>query len=510
MASSRPHTSQRRSADARRTSVDAAEAAAAAEPLTVSDGGSPPQAIAVVLGTCASLVAYGLLQERVMSRAFGVEQERFAFAVFLVAANRLFAIALVAALHVLRAASRALVLARAPSSSSRVSSAGGRRHRRNFLITTLLPLLPPKPPVAPLGCYARVALSNALATLCQYEALRHVSFIAASLAKTAKALPVLLWGLVPGRRKRRHTAGEAATACLLAVGCLLFAVGGRGGGVVVTATTTTTRATTATTSFASLASGAALLAAYLAFDGWTSTEQERLYARYGGGGSSVGSVGGSVGVVGGPKPTTTTMDEGDQLLYTSACSALLTLTATVLSGQLLPALAFLRRHNDAAWAVAGLSAASAATQLLIGAVVRRHGALVFAQMMTSRQLASVLLSAIVYGHALAPLQWLGVAVAFGAIFFRRRGAVGGGLGWGVQRRSGAAAAAAATTRLGRAASMPYHPHHPPELVGVVVVKAPAAASVGRRPSSCGGGKSNLAADERAPLLMALPITVQDS
>jgi hypothetical protein len=58
--------------------------------------------------------------------------------------------------------------------------------------------------------------------------------------------------------------------------------------------------------------------------------------------------------------------------------------------------------------------------------------------------------------------------------------------------------------------MPYHHphHHPPELVGVVVVKAPAAgAATGRRPSSC---DKSVSAEERAPLLMALPITVQAS
>lgn len=344
-----------------------------------------------LVGTYVALVAYGLLQERVMLHAFGGRDdhggERFAFSAFLVAANRLFCCAAVLALHVARAAR--LALAASSSSSSIITTTTTKRHR------IFLAALPLPPPAAPLGCYARVALSNALATLCQYEALRFVSFIAASLAKTVKALPVLLWGLVPGRRKKAHTTREAGAALALAVGCAMFALGGNGGAVP------TPHISNPTPTIPSAAlGGALLLAAYLAADGWTSSEQERLYAQHG------PAAGGR-------------MDEGDQLLHTSACSAALSLAAAALCGQLFPALAFLRRHGDAARAVAALSAASAAAQLLIGAVVRRHGALVFAQVMTSRQLASVLLSAAVYGHALHPAQWLGVAVAFAAIFFGR-------------------------------------------------------------------------------------------
>jgi len=399
-----------------------------------------------VVGTYAALVAYGLLQERVMSRAFGDKTpERFAYSAFLVAANRLFCCAAVLALHVARAARLALAAPRprpSSSSSSPPPSSDATKRRSLFLASLALP-----PPAAPLRCYARVALSNAAATLCQYEALRFVSFIAASLAKTAKALPVLLWGLVPGRRKAPHTAREAGAALGLALGCALFALGGGGsGGAVPTRNSSTSHNNNNnnddTTNHSPLggssssAAGALLLAAYLAADGWTSSEQERLYGRHG------PAAGGR-------------MDEGDQLLHTSACSAALSFAAAALCGQLFPALAFLRRHGDAALAVAGLSAASAAAQLLIGAVVRRHGALVFAQVMTSRQLASVLLSAAVYGHALQPVQWLGVAVAFGAIAVgRRRGGGGGGGGGGGARGGGSSVGggAAASALLGSPAA----------------------------------------------------------
>ena len=61
----------------------------------------------------------------------------------------------------------------------------------------------PLAPRAPLRSCAAVAATNGAATFCQYEALRHVTFAAVSLAKSAKLLPVLLWVRVP--RRPQHT-----------------------------------------------------------------------------------------------------------------------------------------------------------------------------------------------------------------------------------------------------------------------------------------------------------------
>jgi solute carrier family 35 (adenosine 3'-phospho 5'-phosphosulfate transporter), member B2 len=520
--------------------ADAAESQTTPPPLPLTPLQLPPLVpfgdgpFAVVF-TFFSLVAYGLLQERVMSRTF--DGERFAYAFYLVAANRLASVGAALSLHALRAVRAALLplppastlahqsssLAAAAASAAAASAAsasayaplspssrahhrlstsggsgqlgggggagtaaaaaatpraaagggsgsgsrggaGGSLLRRRAARLSALLALPP--PAAPLRCYAAVALSNAAATACQYESLRHVSFICASLAKTAKALPVLLWGLVRTAstrrggagaatgRTRRHTAREWAQAALLSCGCALFVVGGgsAGRGVLSEARAAAAAAAAAAGGGSSssgsstsggggplgLVAGALLLAGYLAADGWTSTEQERLYSAYG-------------------------MDEGDQLLHTSACSALLSCGAAVLSGQLWPASAFLRRHPDAALAVFGLSAASAATQVCISAVVRRHGALVFALMMTTRQLASVLLSALVFGHALAPLQWAGVAVAFAALMHRGARAGGGGAGGGGSRGRGGGggagvfALASAATKPGAATAATARP-----------------------------------------------------
>lgn len=55
-------------------------------------------------------------------------------------------------------------------------------------------------PVAPPQAYAAVSVSNVVATFCQYEALKHVSFPVQTLGKCAKMIPVMIWGTVIMRK----------------------------------------------------------------------------------------------------------------------------------------------------------------------------------------------------------------------------------------------------------------------------------------------------------------------
>ena len=110
------------------------------------------------------MTAYGVLQERVVSRPFGVDSadgtesaEFFDYSTVLVLANRLLTCAVATAIS--------------------FSTSGGT----------------PPPLRALLGPCVVVAATNGAATFCQYEALRFVSFAGVTLAKSAKMLPVLLW-----------------------------------------------------------------------------------------------------------------------------------------------------------------------------------------------------------------------------------------------------------------------------------------------------------------------------
>lgn len=152
---------------------------------------------------------------------------------------------------------------------------------------------------------------------------------------------------------------------------------------------------------------------YLAFDGFTSTFQERLFKGY-------------------------QMTIYNQILYVNLFSATFSLFGLVSSGQALPAMDFMLRHPDAGVSVLILSLAAVTGQLCIYYTIRQMGALVYATVMTTRQFVSIIGSAIVYRHSLNPKQWyaallvlmagsclshafmrrLGVALVVGAGYFK--------------------------------------------------------------------------------------------
>jgi drug/metabolite transporter (DMT)-like permease len=152
--------------------------------------------------------------------------------------------------------------------------------------------------------------------------------------------------------------------------------------------------------------GLALLAAFLAADGLTSTLQARMF---------------------GERPD---VSVANQVLYVSVCSCCISLagltfrsfTATSQQQQQQPgiaaALAFCVDHPSAVTWIVALSASATASAMLITATVRHYGALVLSLTMTARQLASVLLSAATYGHPLTPREVAGMVLVFGALFAR--------------------------------------------------------------------------------------------
>jgi len=112
--------------------------------------------VSLALGTIISLGGYGVLQERIMSIPYGANL--FKASAFLVMCNRLAACVFSIGMAQWKAESLALG--------------------------------------APLWKYCLVSLGNVSATMCQYEALKWVSFPVQTLGKSFKMLPVMAWGIV--------------------------------------------------------------------------------------------------------------------------------------------------------------------------------------------------------------------------------------------------------------------------------------------------------------------------
>lgn len=183
-------------------------------------------------GLQVSYLTWGVLQERVMTRAYGAVPgaegdvngsagERFKDSQFLVFMNRILA---------LTVAGLCCVLVKQP------------RHG------------------APMYKYSFASLSNILSSWCQYEALKYISFPTQVLAKASKVIPVMLMGKLVSHKTYEYW--EYLTAALISVGVSMFLL-----------SSSSSKHPSTVTTF----SGVVILGGYIMFDSFTSNWQDNLY-----------------------------------------------------------------------------------------------------------------------------------------------------------------------------------------------------------------------------------------
>lgn len=288
-------------------------------------------------GVISCLVLYGYLQEFIMQGSFG--GETFTFSLFLVLCNRLTTM--------------------------------------SVAITMLLLYGQDMKPAVPPYNYAAVSVSNVVATFCQYEALKHVSFPMQTLGKCAKMIPVMIWGTIIMRKK--YGPKDYLNALLITLGCSLF---------LMTGSVKSKHAGADSSLF-----GLSLMLGYLGFDGFTSTFQDKLFKGY-------------------------QMTIYNQILYVTCFSASFSFLGLVSAGQLMPAISFVTRHPEALTSIMMLSGAATIGQLFISHTIKSFGALLFATVMTTRQFLSILLSCLLFAHPLTAGQWMGTVMVFGALYYK--------------------------------------------------------------------------------------------
>eukprot|EP00897_Mesotaenium_endlicherianum_P004331 jgi/Mesen1/3926/ME000209S02936 len=212
-------------------------------------------------------------QERIMKVPYGEEKEFFRHSLFIVLFNRLLTCSIAAIILLVQGKSMA--------------------------------------PAAPVYKYAGVSISNVVATTCQYEALKYVSFPIQTLAKSGKMIPVMVWGTAIMQKK--YGVKDYIIAATVTMGCAVF-----------------------------------ILAA----------------------------------------------------------------------GSLVAAIDFLVAHPQCLFNITLLSLGATTSQFFISYTIRTFGALVFATIMTTRQLLSILVSCMIYGPMLTAGQFAGTVFVFGALYYR--------------------------------------------------------------------------------------------
>eukprot|EP00929_Paragymnodinium_shiwhaense_P114725 TRINITY_DN83218_c0_g1_i1.p1 TRINITY_DN83218_c0_g1~~TRINITY_DN83218_c0_g1_i1.p1 ORF type:complete len:467 (-),score=111.34 TRINITY_DN83218_c0_g1_i1:99-1499(-) len=232
---------------------------------------------------------------------------------------------------------------------------------------------------APLWKYLAISFSNVAATTCQYEALKYVSFPVQMLAKSFKMIPVMLWGiLISGKRY--------ATRDWLIAGAVTW-------GVTQFLLTGQISSARHADDHGTSVYGLMLLVAFLACDGFTSTFQELLFKEH-------------------------QVSKFNQMLYVNSGSAFIALFSLLVSGMGSEAIAFCQAHPEIMVHISALSSAAVAGQFFIYSQVKEFGALVLAATMNLRQVISVLISYLTFGHSITILQLCGLMLVFATLFYK--------------------------------------------------------------------------------------------
>ncbi|KAK3250228.1 hypothetical protein CYMTET_40383 [Cymbomonas tetramitiformis] len=238
-------------------------------------------------------------------------------------------------------------------------------------------------PVGPLRNYAAVSFANIAATACQFEALKYVSFLVQTLVKTGKLFPVMIWGTIMLKKKYKFRDYAAAVAILL--GVTIFLLTGE--------VTARSQRIVPTLRYGYASTGALLLILHLGFDGFASTFQDKLFHSH-------------------------QMSSFQQSLHVTLWSSLLSFLGLLLKGELLPAVSFVLRHPDILVDMTLLSIAATSSQMLISYTIKSYGAILFATVQTTRQFLSILISCILFKHAVTIGQAFGTALVFAALMYR--------------------------------------------------------------------------------------------
>lgn len=230
----------------------------------------------------------------------------------------------------------------------------------------------------PLYKYSYSSFSNIMSSWCQYEALKYVSFPTQVICKASKTLAVILMGKVVSRKK--FPLYEYVCAGLIFVGVSVF---------LLWNPQETEKNYTKETTF----SGILILMGYIVFDSFTSNWQGELYSTY-------------------------KMSSYQCMLGTNIFSSLFTGTSLLLEGVLFSNLFICLQHVGLAWDVMSMSIFSMTGQFFIFYCIENFGPVVFTIIMACRQVLSIIVSCLMFGHPLSAQSFVGAVIVFIALFLR--------------------------------------------------------------------------------------------
>ncbi|CAM9281353.1 unnamed protein product [Phaeothamnion confervicola] len=230
---------------------------------------------------------------------------------------------------------------------------------------------------APMLQFSPCSISNVISSWAQYECLKYISMPMQVVSKSCKVIPVMLVGKFVHRKSYPWI--EYFEAVAITVGVSMFSLSETG---------SKDEDERSTELF-----GLLLVGLYLTCDSFTSQWQDHIFKTY-------------------------KIDQYQMMFGVNCFSILFTLSSLILSGSLGVCFNFLMRHPESLRHIGILSVTSATGQLFIFYTIKSFGPIVFTIIMTCRQMLSMVISCIVFGHQLGGMAVLGAIAVFGTVGYR--------------------------------------------------------------------------------------------
>ncbi len=233
---------------------------------------------------------------------------------------------------------------------------------------------------APLLAFTPCAISNTMSSWSQYASLKYVSFPVQTVFKSSKIIPVMFMGKV--LKGTTYKWAQYAEAVLITIGVAIFSMASKD----------------SNKSAHTELIGLIFLLLYITFDSFTSQWQDSVYTRYG----------------------RTNVDQYQMMLGVNCSAIIITTVGLVISGDLPVVFEFLEANPLALRYNIITAITSASGQLCIFYTIKEFGPIVFTIIMTTRQMISICISAVVFGHKMSYLAVLGAGLVFAVLFYQIR------------------------------------------------------------------------------------------
>ncbi|QDS73650.1 hypothetical protein FKW77_002412 [Venturia effusa] len=347
------------------------KAGAPGETVAKATGNDPPGILNLIIsvgGIYGAFLSWAWLQERITTTAYGPNNDKWRYPVFLNTVQSVFA-ALSGLVYLFARTSH-------PHKPGRPA-----------------PIFPTSKILPPL---LLISITSSLASPFGYSSLQHIDYVTFILAKSCKLLPVMFLHVTLFRK--RFPVHKYMVVALVTLGVSLFTLH-QG---------SSKKHSSKSSGNKNQAWGLFLLAVNLLFDGLTNSVQDNIFSTF--------------RPYSGPQ----------MMCAQNIMSTLLTASYLLLAPYIAPtffgsyigmspgselssALTFIKTYPAVGWDVVGFAVCGAIGQVFIFHTLSTFSSLLLVTVTVTRKMLTMVLSVLWFGHKIKGMQWLGVALVFGGI-----------------------------------------------------------------------------------------------